>query len=221
MPSCLQTWLWDSLKQHPNFDIFVSSVLRCFSTQDTTFCVTIHHSWSSAYSLWSVGIADLILRWCSLYILSFEFLQDMQKNVDNISQLSSHVFTQDGYDLLHFSLKRIRLLSASSSVTAVYTSFRSAISALISLSLTKRVLYLIWWIIHLCIPAFGYTASIASRKPVSPSTQNRYYCSMNIAYMNYPIICLLQNINNQYILGVSLFFNNYHTFNKSPLNSYK
>ena len=67
-----------------------------------------------------------------VYII-FRISAGYAKNVDNISQLSSHVFTQEGYDLLHFSLKRIRLLRASSSVTAVYTSFRSAISALISL----------------------------------------------------------------------------------------
>ena len=54
-----------------------------------------------------------------VYII-FRISAGYAKNVDNISQLSSHVFTQDGYDLLHFSLKLIRLWSASSSVTAVY-----------------------------------------------------------------------------------------------------
>ena len=37
---------------------------------------------------------------------------ELKEEIKSISQLSSHVFTQDGYDLLHFSLKRIRLLGS-------------------------------------------------------------------------------------------------------------
>ena len=55
------------------------------------------------------------------------------KKVERISQLSSQLFTQDGYDLTHFSLNCIKAFIPSSSVTAWYTSFKSAISFLMSL----------------------------------------------------------------------------------------
>ena len=57
----------------------------------------------------------------------------LHTNYEGKVEAAVKAVTQDGYDLLHFSLKRIRLLRASSSVTAVYTSFRSVISSLISL----------------------------------------------------------------------------------------
>ena len=145
--------------------------------------------------LFLVTFLSCLLKFSIAFVVYISFLipSGYLKYVDNSVQLFFQELIHIGYFLLHFSSKTPKFVKAKSSVGALYTAFRSFINSFMSLCDTYFVEFLIWWIIHFCISALGYTASIASLNPGRLSVEKINTSSSPLSFSPF-------NTKSQYLL---------------------